>query len=161
MWLMRVLQCFSGWTCVGWWDETEHKCFNHVYGAPLLIFHFLAWFYILVWNTHIPLAISFIHWSSGASTAKLPNGEHFMFGNKVEPTDLFFVVQVKVIQRVEALVHPPLVAGHPALDGDALRSWIQHKLLQVVKLNLRRWRSLLAEWEQRLNTNSRQLRTQK
>lgn len=82
---------------------------------------------------------------SGAPTAKLPNGKHFMFGNKVEPTDLFFVVQVKVIQRVEALIHPPLVAGHPALDGDALRSWLQHKLLQVVKLNLRRWRSLLAE----------------
>lgn len=97
---------------------------------------------------------------SVAPTAKLPNGEHFVFGNKVEPAHLFLVVQVKVIQRVETLIHPPLVAGHPALDGDALRSRLQHKLLQVVKLDLRRWRSLLAEREQCFNTNSRKLRAQ-
>lgn len=56
---------------------------------------------------------------------------------------LFFVVEVKVVKRVEALVHPSLVPSHSAFDGDALGSRVQHKLLQVVKLNLRRWCSLL------------------
>lgn len=56
---------------------------------------------------------------------------------------LFFVVEVKVIKRVEALIHPPLVSSHPTFDGDALGSRVHHKFLHVVELDLRRWCSLL------------------
>lgn len=56
---------------------------------------------------------------------------------------LFFVVEVEVVERVEALIHPPLVSGHPALDCDPLGSRVQHELLQIVELDLRRRWSLL------------------
>lgn len=50
---------------------------------------------------------------------------------------LIFIVKMNVIKRIEALIHPPLVPSHSAFDRDALRGRFQHKLLQVVKLNLR------------------------
>lgn len=68
---------------------------------------------------------------------------------------LFLVVEVKVVKRVEALIHPSLVSSHSAFDGDALGSRVQHKFLQVVELDLRRWCSLLTRRHKPKKTNTK------